>query len=580
MAASSSDISITKRLGLGFAFILLLSLTSMLVGISKLNSSAESTQFMLNNPIQTERIISDWYRDIHTSVRRTTAIAKSSDPSLATYFAKDAAEASERSSKAQKAVEALMTSDEEKKLFAAVGEARKTYVTNRDAVSALKKEEKSEEANQLLEQKFVPAGKAYLDALDALMKAQRVKIDLSAQSIASANTQGRNLLIGLGVFGVAFGVGCAWWLSRSIIRPLTQANGAARQVATGDLTGHIEKSGNDEVGQLLSSLQDMQANLVKVVTSVRQGADGVSTASAEIAQGNNDLSARTENQASALEQTAASMEELNSTVKQNADNARQANQLAMSASSVAIQGGEVVNQVVETMKGINDSSQKIADIIGVIDGIAFQTNILALNAAVEAARAGEQGRGFAVVASEVRSLAGRSADAAKEIKNLIHASVERVAQGTALVDRAGTTMTEVVSSIRRVTDIVGEISAASNEQSQGVAQVGEAINQIDQVTQQNAALVEQMAAAAGSLQTQAADLVQVVSQFKLEGGHMVSAPSRPAVAAPHRPAMSKPAAAPKALAKKPAGPPLAAPRASAPVAKAPAKPNDDDWAAF
>jgi methyl-accepting chemotaxis protein len=314
------------------------------------------------------------------------------------------------------------------------------------------------------------------------------------------------------------------------------------------------------------------------VSSVRQGADGVSTASAEIAQGNNDLSARTENQASALEQTAASMEELNSTVKQNADNARQANQLAMQASTVAIQGGEVVGQVVQTMKGINESSQKIADIIGVIDGIAFQTNILALNAAVEAARAGEQGRGFAVVASEVRSLAGRSADAAKEIKQLINASVERVAQGTLLVDQAGTTMTEVVSSIRRVTDIVGEISAASSEQSQGVSQVGEAVNQIDQVTQQNAALVEQMAAAAGSLQTQAAALVQVVSLFKLDAGQTIQAAPTAAVAAPRR--VAAPAPRTKAGIQKSAPPPLAAPRPTA-VAKAPtAKANDDDWTAF
>jgi len=262
----------------------------------------------------------------------------------------------------------------------------------------------------------------------------------------------------------------------------------------------------------------LKATLVRVqnaVASVREGAQTIETASTEIAQGNNDLSARTEQQASALEQTAASMEELSSTVKQNADNARQGNQLALSASSVAVKGGEVVGQVVETMKGINDASRKIADIIGVIDGIAFQTNILALNAAVEAARAGEQGRGFAVVASEVRSLAGRSADAAKEIKTLINTSVERVEQGTSLVDQAGATMTEVVSSIRRVTDIMGEISAASTEQSAGVAQVGEAVTQMDQATQQNAALVEQSAAAAESLKSQAQQLVQAVAVFKL-----------------------------------------------------------------
>jgi len=529
MAAHSSNLSITKRLGLGFALILALSVVSILVGIAKLGSSAESTQYMLRNPMQTERLVSDWYRDIHTSVRRTTAIAKSSDPSLASYFAEDTATSGARSTKAQAAVEKLMTSDEEKKLFATVGEARKNYIAQRDAVTALKKEDKADEANQVLEQKFVPAGKAYLDALDALMNAQRREIDQRAQDIADNNTQGRNLLIAVGVIGLLCSVGCAWWLARSITRPLAGANTAARQVAGGDLSAPIAAGGRDEVGQLLTSLQDMQASLVKVVSSVRQGADSVSTASAEIAQGNHDLSARTESQASALEQTAASMEELNSTVRQNADSARQANQLAMQASSVAIRGGEVVGQVVETMKGINDSSQKIADIISVIDGIAFQTNILALNAAVEAARAGEQGRGFAVVASEVRSLAGRSAEAAKEIKALISASVERVGQGTTLVDQAGTTMTEVVTAIRRVADIVGEISAASSEQSAGVSQVGEAITQMDQVTQQNAALVEQMAAAASSLQNQAADLVQVVSVFKLDAGGMGGASSQRAL---------------------------------------------------
>jgi len=298
--------------------------------------------------------------------------------------------------------------------------------------------------------------------------------------------------------------------------------GVASRIAQGDLSGRIVARANDEVGRLMISLEEMQTSLVKTVFSVRQGAEGVSTASAEIASGNHDLSARTESQASALEETAASMEELSATVKQNADSARQANQLAMSASSVATEGGEVVAQVVETMKGISDGSTKMADIISAIEGIAFQTNILALNAAVEAARAGEQGRGFAVVASEVRSLAGRSADAAKEIKSLIIASVERVGQGAALVDQAGATMTNVVSAIKRVTDLMGEISAASNEQAAGVAQVGEAVMQMDQVTQQNAALVEEMAAAASSLKSQAQELVQTVAVFKLTSGTLVA----------------------------------------------------------
>jgi methyl-accepting chemotaxis protein len=319
------------------------------------------------------------------------------------------------------------------------------------------------------------------------------------------------LLLACLVGGVALGVA----FIRSITGPVAEAVVVARAVADGNLGVSVTVRGGNELGQLMQALSDMRGHLSGVVTQVRQGSEGVATASAEIASGNNDLSARTEQQASALEQTASSMEELGSTVKQNADSARQANQLAMNASTVAAKGGEVVSQVVETMKGINESSRKISDIISVIDGIAFQTNILALNAAVEAARAGEQGRGFAVVASEVRSLAGRSADAAKEIKSLINASVERVGYGTTLVDKAGETMSEVVSSIKRVTDIMGEISASSNEQALGVSQVGEAVNLMDQATQQNAALVEEMAAAASSLKSQAQDLVQVVSVFQL-----------------------------------------------------------------
>ena len=304
-------------------------------------------------------------------------------------------------------------------------------------------------------------------------------------------------------------------VTRAIVRPLGSALTVANHIANGNLTVSVQVEGRDEVAQLVQALEAMRLSLATVVGHVRDNAEGVATASAEIAQGNQDLSARTENQASALEETAASMEELSSTVTQNADSARQAKQLAANASVVASHGGEVVGQVVETMKGINASSRKIADIISVIDGIAFQTNILALNAAVEAARAGEQGRGFAVVATEVRSLAGRSADAAKEIKSLIHASVERVEQGTTLVDQAGVTMNEVVSAIQKVTDLVSEISAASTEQSLGVSQVGEAVSQMDQVTQQNAALVEEMAAAASSLRAQSSELVQIVSVFQL-----------------------------------------------------------------
>jgi methyl-accepting chemotaxis protein len=326
------------------------------------------------------------------------------------------------------------------------------------------------------------------------------------------------LLYLIGAIAAAIGMVCAWILTRSITRPLHHAVLIAQTVAAGDLTSEVTVIGKDELSQLLDALKKMNANLFDAVTKVRQGTDTIATASMQIAAGNLDLSSRTEQQASSLEETASSMEELTSTVKQNSDNARQANQLALSASTIAVKGGAVVSQVVDTMASINQSSKRIVDIISVIDGIAFQTNILALNAAVEAARAGEQGRGFAVVATEVRSLAHRSAAAAKEIKLLIDDSVGKVDAGARLVDQAGTTMEEVVGSVKRVTDIMGEIMVASLEQTSGIEQVNQAITQMDQVTQQNAALVEQAAAAAQSMQDQAASLSQVVSIFRLDAG--------------------------------------------------------------
>ncbi len=371
-------------------------------------------------------------------------------------------------------------------------------------------------------EQFSVAPDAYFDTLtrtiDGIYTFNTEAIVVLGQVLQEQASQASRLAYGmlaLLLLGMLGAVALALAFVRSITSPVRQAVHLAHQVAGGDLTGQVDVQGTNEIARFMQTLMKMQEHLSGVVGQVRAGAHGVATASTQIAQGNHDLAARTESQASALEETAAAMEQLNSTVRQNADNAAQANQLAQSASTVAERGGDVVGQVVETMRGINDSSRKIADIIQVIDSIAFQTNILALNAAVEAARAGEQGKGFAVVAGEVRSLAQRSAQAAQEIKQLITASVERVEQGTAQVDRAGATMDEVVQAIARVTQLMAQISTASHEQSMGVMQVGEAVTQLDQVTQQNAALVEEMAAAADSLKMQAQDLVTVVDVFRL-----------------------------------------------------------------
>jgi methyl-accepting chemotaxis protein len=391
------------------------------------------------------------------------------------------------------------------------------------------------------------------------------------------------LSIGIALLAALVAIGLSFLMRMTVRKELggdpAEAREALAKIAQGELQSNIRNEGG--AGSLMGVMIQMEASLQKLVREVRNSAGGIATATDEIAAGSQDLSNRTESQASALEETAASMEQLGTTVKQNADNARQANQVALDASNVAIKGGAVVGQVVETMKGINESSKKISDIISVIDGIAFQTNILALNAAVEAARAGEQGRGFAVVASEVRSLAGRSADAAKEIKALINASVERVEQGSSLVDQAGITMAEVVTAIKKVTDIMGEISSSSSEQSLGVSQVGEAVSLMDQTTQQNAALVEEMAAAASSLNSQANELVQAVAVFKLSATDLPPAAVRaraPLQAAAKRlggtakPSLThkpKPTPAPFALAK---------PAPKAAVHASPA--GNDDWETF
>ncbi len=411
---------------------------------------------------------------------------------------------------------------EEKTLADAFAESRSRFAQQGllPTVAALRAND-MQAAARLMAERVGPFSVPVEHNISELVKLQVREAEREYAAATASYGRLRSVSIAAGCAGLLFAGLFGMVIVRSLRRQLGgepgEAAALAQGVAAGDLSVPISLRAGD-TGSVMAKLKDMQTSLGTLVHSVRQNCESVATASSEIAQGNTDLSQRTEEQAAALEQTAASMEQLNATVKQNADNAKQANQLALSASAVAVQGGEVVGQVVQTMKSINDSSRKIADIISVIDGIAFQTNILALNAAVEAARAGEQGRGFAVVATEVRNLASRSAEAAKEIKSLIHASVQRVEQGTMQVDQAGTTMQEVVTSIKRVTDLVSEISAASNEQSAGVSQVGEAISQMDQVTQQNAALVEQSAAATESLKQQAQQLVRAVAVFKLAQG--------------------------------------------------------------
>jgi methyl-accepting chemotaxis protein len=542
------NLNIGHRLALGFAVVLGLSILTTVIGILKLNDVAGAAEAMLDQPIRKERLASDWSRNINIAVVRTSATIKSADPALTDFFAANAAATSKNTSDILNKLEPLMASDDEKQVFAQATEVRKLYLSSRDAAIRLKKEGKTEEAEQIINRDYLPAAEKYLGGVSRFLEHQRGTLDTLGAQVATLKEQSRRAVALLAALCVAFGIFCSWWLTRSITRPLGDALATAENVAAGDLTGRVGATSNDEIGQLQRALQGMNANLLRIVGEIRAGTDAIATASSEIAAGNHDLSARTEQQAGSLQETASSMEELNSTVSQNAENARQASTLAVSASEVADRGGAVVAQVVDTMASINASSKKIVDIIGVIDGIAFQTNILALNAAVEAARAGEQGRGFAVVASEVRNLAQRSAAAAREIKVLINDSVSQVDGGARLVDEAGATMHEIVGSVRRVTDIIGEISAATQEQTGGIGQINQAIAQMDQVTQQNAALVEEAAAASHAMQEQAAQLAQAVSVFKLDAGARTPASAAP-TGAPTRPP-AQPVKAPVALARK------------------------------
>ncbi|MGJ7569957.1 methyl-accepting chemotaxis protein [Variovorax sp. RB2P76] len=519
---SLKNLKIGTRLGLGFAAMLLLMAVIAGTGFLRLASVGQSTDEMIAHALVKERLANQWSNLLGPTIVRSFAMVKATDPTVVAYFAKARADSSALINPVQKKLEEMLTSPEEKKLYAGVADARAVVLEVIEKINKLKAAGQSDEASAMADNQFASGLVVYEDAVAKLAAYQRDKIDVLSKGIAADHASGQTLLLALSAIALVLGALFAWRLTLGIVRPLGRAVTVAETVAAGDLSADIVVESRDEAGQLMHALREMNASLAKVVGEVRSGTETIATASGQIASGNQDLSSRTEEQASSLEETAASMEELTSTVKQNADNARQANQLAVSASEVAVRGGSVVGQVVDTMGSINASSKKIVDIIGVIDGIAFQTNILALNAAVEAARAGEQGRGFAVVASEVRSLAQRSAAAAKEIKTLIGDSVEKVEEGSKQVEEAGRTMEEIVGSVRRVTDIMGEITAASQEQTSGIEQINQAISQMDQVTQQNAALVEEASAAAQSLQEQAGSLVQSVSIFKLDRNAVAS----------------------------------------------------------
>ena len=507
--------SIRFRLGLAFSTLIVLLALMAGVGAWRLAELNHVTTNMATVNLRVERITGEWFAETKANSVRAVVLTHTDDPELDRMLRPAMDAASKHISLLQAEVEPLMLNPRAKVLFDDVGAHREKYLGIRKAVLEKKKSGLGAEAKALLDGSMLPAVSSYVDSIKVLVDFYMGEVKKDAEIAQATALSGRNMLIGFCTLGILFAVLFAWVITRSITVPIREAMVAARRVADGDLTVVIETKGRDETGQLLQALGEMTGNLRSLVGEVASGANTVSETSAQIAQGNLDLSQRTEEQASTLEETASSMEELTSTVTQNAHNARQASQLAVGASDVARKGGIVVGQVVTTMTAISDSSRKIADIIGVIDGIAFQTNILALNAAVEAARAGEQGRGFAVVASEVRSLAQRSAAAAKEIKSLIGDSVDKVDAGTKLVDAAGKTMEEIVGSVKKVSDLIAEIAASSQEQSSGIEQINTAITQMDQVVQQNASLVEEATAATESMKEQAGSLLQMVSRFQL-----------------------------------------------------------------
>ena len=511
-----SNIKIGARLAYGFSLILLCTFGLLAFVLWRMSDLQVDTEHILNNKVAVITNAMDMREQgwaLALSLRKVTA---PTDAGEGERERKKVAEIVDKYALLEKNLQTLLGSDAAGRELAAVGEGKKKLFAAVEKIRGFVAADNYFEAASVLKSDFLPVHEKWMESLGLLAERQKdmtTAYDSSRQKYSSTRTG----MLAVGLVILVLGTAIAWFITQTIIVPLRRAAHIADVIAGGDLAQDIGSGSKDEAGQLVRSLKTMQDNLVDTVLHIKQGTETISIAAREISAGNADLSARTESQASSLEQTAASMEELTSTVKQNAENARKASGLITSASSLASNGGQVVQQVVVTMGSIKESSRKMVDIIDVIDNIAFQTNILALNAAVEAARAGEQGRGFAVVASEVRNLAQRSAGAAKEIKQLINDSVATVDQGGKLVDQAGASMHEIVTSVKHVAGLMNDITAASEEQSLGIGQVGQSIGLIDQMTQQNAALVEQAAAAAESMQDQTAKLAQAVSIFKLAG---------------------------------------------------------------